>query len=306
MSTVDTLLRWSPLQPATAWSRRERPAVLGFHGVDDPDQFATLMDHVGRHYRPITIQQLDHAIHRNTSLPRRSVLVTFDDGHRSVLEHGLPILRERGIPAVAFVVAGLIDTDTDYWWSTVDRLAADGVSLPGREDMTAAQLVRHLKEVPDSERRAALDEMAALAGSAPPRAQLTAADLATLRAGGIDIGNHTWSHPCLDRCSDDVVRDEIVQAHDTLTRHLGDEPRWFAYPNGNWSECAEDELRRLGYTLGFKFDHRHLRPTDDPLRLSRLRANSDATVNRLAIILSGLHPQIHQWRHDLRLANGPR
>jgi peptidoglycan/xylan/chitin deacetylase (PgdA/CDA1 family) len=37
------------------------------------------------------------------SLPRRSALVTFDDGYRSLLEHGLPTLREFDCPAVLFV-----------------------------------------------------------------------------------------------------------------------------------------------------------------------------------------------------------
>jgi peptidoglycan/xylan/chitin deacetylase (PgdA/CDA1 family) len=306
VNRLDTILRWSPLHPAARWTHRGRVAVLGFHGVDDPERFATLMDHVRRTYRPISIDELETAIAEDAPLPERSVLVTFDDGERSVLEHGLPILRERGIPGVAFVIAGLLDTDTDFWWSTVQRLVDDGVTIPGHEGEPAGTVIRHLKQMPDSERRIALDQMIALAGTAPRRPQLTSSELATLRAGGIEIGNHTWSHPCLDQCEDGTVHREIGDAHDALTLHLGEAPRWFAYPNGNWSPCAEAELHKRGYALGFKFDHRHARTTDHPLRLSRLRANSDASLDRMALILSGVHPLMHHTRHDVGLAKGQR
>jgi hypothetical protein len=71
--------------------------VLAFHGVDDPEVFETLMDRVRRQYHPISVDELDRAINSGIDLPDRSVLITFDDGHRSVLEHGLPILVAREI-----------------------------------------------------------------------------------------------------------------------------------------------------------------------------------------------------------------
>jgi peptidoglycan/xylan/chitin deacetylase (PgdA/CDA1 family) len=45
------------------------------------------------------------------TLPRRSALVTFDDGYRSLLEHGLPTLRAFDCPGVLFV-------PTDYLGGT--------------------------------------------------------------------------------------------------------------------------------------------------------------------------------------------
>jgi peptidoglycan/xylan/chitin deacetylase (PgdA/CDA1 family) len=45
------------------------------------------------------------------SLPERSALVTFDDGYRSLLSHGLPTLRRFDCPAVVFV-------PTDYLGGT--------------------------------------------------------------------------------------------------------------------------------------------------------------------------------------------
>lgn len=49
------------------------------------------------------------------SLPERAVLLTFDDGYRSVLDVALPWLRRFGFPAVSFVSTGYIGG-----WSAFD------------------------------------------------------------------------------------------------------------------------------------------------------------------------------------------
>jgi peptidoglycan/xylan/chitin deacetylase (PgdA/CDA1 family) len=197
------------------------------------------------------------AIDGRRALPPRSVLVTFDDGHRSVLERGLPLLRERGIPAVAFVVAGLLDTHQPFWWTEVEHLVRAKGSAPGYNGLTPAQWVRRLKTVPDTERHQAIDELRRTARtSAPRQPQLGRSELATLEAGRVAVENHTMTHPCLDRCDDDTIRAEVRDAHALLHAALGRPPRAFAFPNGNWEARAERELEEEGYVAGFLFDHR--------------------------------------------------
>lgn len=255
------------------------------------------MDQVRRRRHPISIDDLDAAVNGGPALPDRSVLITFDDGHRSVLEHGLPILAERGLPGVAFVITGLLSTDTDFWWSAVEDLMAGGGLVSGYEAMTAPQLVRHLKQVPDDERLRAIEELERSAGRPPsPRPQLKYEELATLRSGGIAVGNHTQSHPCLNRCGSETISGEIRRAHTSLAEILGEPPRWFAYPNGDWDASAESILADLGYRLGFLFDHRMADSLVHPLRISRLRVNDGTAPDRFEIILSGLHPSIHRAR----------
>jgi peptidoglycan/xylan/chitin deacetylase (PgdA/CDA1 family) len=47
-------------------------------------------------------------------LPRRPVLLTFDDAYSSVLEHALPALAEFGAPAVVFAVSGRVGGANDW------------------------------------------------------------------------------------------------------------------------------------------------------------------------------------------------
>jgi peptidoglycan/xylan/chitin deacetylase (PgdA/CDA1 family) len=73
-------------------------------------------------------------------LPERAVVITFDDGYRSVLEEAAPILRNYGFTATLFLVAGLVDGKAgqgDGWqppwpllgWAEVEALARDGFEL---------------------------------------------------------------------------------------------------------------------------------------------------------------------------------
>jgi peptidoglycan/xylan/chitin deacetylase (PgdA/CDA1 family) len=132
-----------------------------------------------------------------------------------------------------------------------------------------------------------------------PDGRLTAehleiSELSALEAGGISIGNHTYSHPILNRCSEKRVRSEIARSHRLLTEALASEPRAFAYPNGNYDSRAAEALKELGYEAAFLFDHRvaHL-PPEDVFRISRVRVNSTTNLSRFKLIMSGLHPALH-------------
>jgi peptidoglycan/xylan/chitin deacetylase (PgdA/CDA1 family) len=246
----------------------------------------------------VSLAEVLSAFEGGAPLPRRAVLVTFDDGHRSVLDVGLPLLRERGIPAVAFVVAGLVDTDTPFWWTETIELAGRGGSVAGMPPLAPPDVVRALKRAPDDRRRDAIEELRRTAsGLVTPTPQLSSADLRALESAGIAIGNHTWSHPCLGRCSDDVVREEIERAHGMLEDALGHAPASFAYPDGDYDPRAAWALRDLGYRAAFLFDHRLSLPRPrDRMAVSRLRVNSTTTLDRFRTITSGLHPTVHRAR----------
>jgi peptidoglycan/xylan/chitin deacetylase (PgdA/CDA1 family) len=297
-SRLDTALRWSPAQLLYRVRAAGHLTVLAYHGIDDPDRFQRQLRYLVRTTRPVSLEQVTAAVAGTGTLPERATLLTFDDGARSLVESGLPLLRERGLPAVAFVVAGLLDTDTPFWWTEVERLAGIGGRVEGLPGLAPAGLVRRLKQLPDGERLAAVEELRRTAAApAPPLPQLRRAELARLESAGVAVGNHTLTHPVLARCGDGKVETEVAQAHRALGDALGHPPATFAYPNGDWDARAERLLATLGYTTAFLFDHRvSPRRPDHPLRISRVRVNSDTGLDRFAAIVSGLHPAVHHAR----------
>lgn len=292
----DRLLSRGPWQHACRRRARRQLLVLAYHGVTDPVRFGRQLDHIQATASPVSLAEVAASARAGADLPPHAVLVTFDDGERSVLEHALPALQARGIPAVAFVVTDSIGTDLPHWWAEVEHLVAAGGqtrSLPGSPNPAAA--VRSLKLVPDVERRAALDELRTTASAPAPRTrQLTADDLIALERGGVSIGSHTASHPCLHRCTTEVIEAEVSGAYERLKALLGHPPTAFAYPNGDHDPRVRRAVERAGHEVAFAFDHRvSAVPPPDPLRIARVRADASASPERFASLLSGLHPALH-------------
>jgi peptidoglycan/xylan/chitin deacetylase (PgdA/CDA1 family) len=296
--SLELLLRWSPLQVAFMLQAVRRLAVLAYHGVDDPACFRRQLGWLARTMHPVSMDDVLQAMGGGGSLPSRAVLLTFDDGHRSLLEAGLPLLRERGFPATAFVIGGVLDSDQPFWWTETEQLARQGGRSARLGGLDPAAMVRRLKQVPDGERLEVLEELRATAEGPPPRTpQLRRDELPLLEAGGVTVGNHTVTHPCLPRCDDAKAVAEVEQAHRLLGDALGHQPRTFAYPNGDWDGRAEEALAGAGYEAAFLFDHRANPATPrHPLRISRLRVNSTTNLGRFAMIVSGLHPALHHAR----------
>ncbi|MFJ6215937.1 polysaccharide deacetylase family protein [Streptomyces sp. NPDC092296] len=295
---LDALLRRTPAQPLFRRWAANRLAVLAYHGVEQPRAFAAQMDRLLRVATPVSLEDVQRSVGEGRPLPPRSVLVTFDDGDRSVVTEGLPVLARRRIPAAAFVVAGLVGGDQPLWWREAHFLARHGGTARSLPSGPPAAVVRRLKTLPDPDRRRSLAELRVSASLRAPRhPQLSPEDLRTLRAGGVQVGNHTLGHPCLTRCDEQTVRTEVVEAHRALERWLGVAPTAFAYPEGHFDVRADAVLRDLGYRLGFLFDHRHeaLLP-GNPLRISRLRVDSATSPQRFDTILSGLQPALERLR----------
>ena len=89
-------------------------------------------------YQPIDMDALVAARRGQASLPKRPVVITFDDGFQGCVDHAVPILRAHNFTAVFYLVSGLMGK-TSRWllpelgtelplmsWDTARALAAEG------------------------------------------------------------------------------------------------------------------------------------------------------------------------------------
>src|SRR5439155_19476270 len=294
---ADTALARSSLQPLFRRRTSRRLAALAYHGVDAPEQFARQLDYLVDNANVVSLDDAIDGLLGRRPLPRDAVLITFDDGLRSVLEKGLPLLQERRLPSAAFVVAGVLDTDEPLWFTEVEQLVAAGARATQVADGSPRDAVRQLKRVADGERRAAIAALRASAATAPRMPQLRSAELRRMESSGMAVGSHSLTHACLDRCDEATIRSEVEEAHRILKDALGHPPRAFAYPNGDHDDRVVGCVAETGYDVALLFDHRITRvPAREPHRVSRVRANSTTSLDRLRIIVSGLHPALHALR----------
>ena len=67
------------------------------------------MDFISSHrYQVISLEELVDALSRKKNLPRKTVVITFDDGTEDAYQYGFPILKKYGFAATIFIIADFI------------------------------------------------------------------------------------------------------------------------------------------------------------------------------------------------------
>jgi peptidoglycan/xylan/chitin deacetylase (PgdA/CDA1 family) len=100
-----------------------------------------------RGYRVITLDELYDFLDFKRELPEKSIVITFDDGWRSMYEIAFPILRRYGYRATLFVSTEMITgSRKTLSWELIREMMAGGIAV---ESHTVAH--RNLEELKDGE-----------------------------------------------------------------------------------------------------------------------------------------------------------
>jgi peptidoglycan/xylan/chitin deacetylase (PgdA/CDA1 family) len=95
-----------------------------------PAVFAQQMRWLRSHgYQTITQRQLFDALMCGRALPRKPILITFDDGYRDTYRKASPVLARLGMRATAYVISGRISKPSFLRWRQLSRLEARGVEI---------------------------------------------------------------------------------------------------------------------------------------------------------------------------------
>ncbi|WP_163971266.1 polysaccharide deacetylase family protein [Oceanobacillus halotolerans] len=54
------------------------------------------------------------------------------------------------------------------------------------------------------------------------------------------IGNHAYNHPNMERLSKQEVREQLTQTNEIIKAIIGETPKWFAPPSGNYNDQVVD------------------------------------------------------------------
>lgn len=295
--------------------RRGALAILTYHRVDEPGarpdlmpslvsatpaSFAEQMRMLARDFEPVALRDVVDALDRPERLPRRAVLVTFDDGYRDFATHAWPALRAAGVPATLFVATGFASAPaTSFWW---DRLwsalrgAPHGTAVttplgalpagPRLARRTTATIRDWLKTLDHDDAMHEVDRIVGDLGGGTTHVDEPAVlgwdELRSLASEGVTLAPHTRHHPLLDRVPLDRAVDEIKGSFADLTKEIGpvaDIPKVLAYPSGAHGGSAVDAARHAGMTAAVTTERggNDLRRADR-LRLRRINVGGRAGV----------------------------
>lgn len=262
----------------TSW-RRDEAAFSNLHVASD-----TFDGHcrvIAETCHPITLDMWREALAGGRALPDRPVLVTFDDGYRSVFEAARPLLERYRIPAVLFVCTEPIQRQHLFWFDAFAR--SRGAAAV--DDAKSHQL-RHGP--------ATLTSWTVAADPDDPLAPLTIDQLKALADDGHEIGVHTATHAPLAGATRERQRHELLSCRDALRQWLGRPVTALAYPWGHpgidYTQETVAIARDLGFDFAFTTRPSFARATEPPLERSRFLMLSEVTPSELA------HRIAYAWR----------
>lgn len=262
--------------------QRRRVTILVYHKPSSEvadSHFAALR----RRYNIVSMADyLKYRVSPSERLPRKALVVTLDDGHKS--NYALkPIFEKHGIKATIFLCSGLAGTNRHFWFE-VDM--KDSVR-------------QGLKSLGDNERLNALAGLGfSEATEQEVRQALSAAEIEEMKPI-VDFQSHTVYHPVLPQCSEARSFEEISGSKLELETKFGLSIDALAYPNGDYSFREMEIAEKAGYKCALSLDSGFNSRQTPAFQLKRICITDDANIDELLVKASGLWGFLRRRRSNL-------
>jgi glycosyltransferase involved in cell wall biosynthesis/peptidoglycan/xylan/chitin deacetylase (PgdA/CDA1 family) len=194
------------------------------YGVPGDELRRQLRALVRRGFRFVAVDELLRLLGDGSPVPRRALLLTFDDAYLDQRREALPIVRELGIPAVVFVPTAHVG-GRNAWDA---RFGAPELPLCG------------------------------------------AAELAELRAAGVELGSHGRTHRPLAGLDEAELATELDGSAAELARLGLGRPRLLSYPHGVHDATVRAAAAACGYQAAFTVEPGRIRRGSGALALPRV------------------------------------
>jgi peptidoglycan/xylan/chitin deacetylase (PgdA/CDA1 family) len=246
---------------------RFREPARGIQG-DDPGVLKHVLSYLRKHrYQLVSAADVVARLKAREPLLRRAVAFTIDDGYAEQADQAA-LFAEFDCPVTTFVATGFLDCLIWFWWDRIEyafehtRRRKVTVELhstelnyhwqhPAQLASVQEDFTRRCKRVPDVEKNAAIDRLAAaleveIPQQAPDRYTPMSWDqLRACERMGMTFGPHTVTHPVLSQVSDAVASREIGDSWLRLRAEAASPVPVFCYPNGQTGDFGEREFRIL-------------------------------------------------------------
>jgi len=250
--------------------QRHKVTILLFHDLRK-ETTEKVLGYLYEKYTIIDLNDLIRAVETNATLPVKSMILTFDDGHIGNYEI-LPVIKKMNIPITIFLCASIINTHRHFWFrfynATISAASLKRMSNKERLETLSKAGFEQEKEfdIPQALQKSQIDEM----------------------KSHINFQSHTLFHPILPECDNEVAKAEIFKSKEILENQYGLKINSISYPNGDYSERDIQLVKNAGYKCGVTVDFGYNTPATDLFRLKRISVNDSNDINEIIVKASGL------------------
>lgn len=231
--------------------------VLMYHHVSDRPGLVTLSPHTFREqmkwlatsgWKTVTAAEVE-SFYRGGSLPRKSVMLTFDDGWLDNWFCVFPVLKEFGLHAHVFLITGLLGDGSV-------RLAC------GNRDDEASYSHRECERLIEQGRA---DEV-----------MLRWSEVREMRSSGlVEFHPHTHTHRRWDALPyvttpTDFIKSDILLSRERMKEMLGSCSQHLCWPEGYYTREYIRVAEALGFSYLYTTERRMNAPSQGSLRIGRI------------------------------------
>ncbi len=196
--------------------------VLMYHHILNKDSFiATSIENfekqmcfISKRYHTVTSSEFKSCIDGETSLPKNSVMITFDDGWKDNLIYAYPILKKYNLKATLFIVTGWIDEASKKSYPFVERKHSECKKIVKNK---TNEVVLNWQEVEKMQ------------------------DI-------FDIHSHTHFHRD-DYFGKISLEEELVLSKEMIKKYLGFESKHLCWPRGIYNREDIKLAKKIGYEV---------------------------------------------------------
>ena len=257
------------------------------------EEFEEQVKYIKRYFNPITFTDLKNLIDNNLTIPKRTILITFDDGFEDNYTNAFKILSKHSVKATFFVSAGLMGQDELFWFerinyilrntseSTIENIDGTIIDLSENKNLSINKISETMKLFSNDKMRAYILNLEKKLGIQYNESDLNFSktmnweQIIEMSDAGMEIGSHSYNHPILSRLSLEELKEELSLSKITIEKHIGKKVISLAYPNGDDAsvgKTVEEVANNTGYTFGLKYGHEGTNyfPVDNFFRMKRM------------------------------------
>jgi peptidoglycan/xylan/chitin deacetylase (PgdA/CDA1 family) len=280
-----------------------------------PAVFRQQMQFLASQYRVVSMEEVLNAVEKRAALPKRAVLITFDDGYCDFIDFAWPILKKLRLPATVFVPTGYPSRpERGFWWDRLyqafaqapqDKLTNTPIGIlpmrtPALRLQSLKQMQNHIKSLEHRRAMVLVDDLCdeLKAKKIVQKSVMDWDELRKVARDGVTLGAHTRTHPIMTRLSEQEIREEILASRADLAHEIGYALPIFCYPSGGHSEKVIYILKKEKFKLAVTtLDGQNDLQKTNPFRLRRTNITRKTTLPVFRLRLTRWMTAVDGWRH---------
>lgn len=269
---------------------------IGTGIIHSTSTFRRHMEILASECHPITMDDVLRFLQGQKDLPRRSVIVTFDDGYADNCEIAAPILEHYGIAGVFYIGVGPVCAGIPPWYCRIRW--AFNMSKRDQVFDLAEQKPRPIKDAKDrfeafqsaartcaclaegeqeSAVRAIEKDLEVVPLAAKDCPFMNVDQVREIRRRGHTVGSHTVTHPNMAYIDAEKLEHELAESKRKIEEMLGEPVVHFSYPSPilepHYTEKTMEASARAGYRTAVTCTSGPVRASSNPLAIPRIHSD---------------------------------